>query len=130
MQPGMYSGLSYYANETDSFTNPYYPPSPGFFPVPCLPHSDIPDNSGVQPFSPQLCPGIDYAQAYSGLCPPYICSQPASYSIPPQNMQEHWYAVTGQPHYMQYAPILPMTADTTCNGMAQNANQNISSQNI
>ncbi|XP_053997898.1 uncharacterized protein LOC128886761 [Hylaeus anthracinus] len=129
MQPSMYSGLPYYTNEVDAFTNSYYPPNP-YFPIPCLAHSDIPDNTSVQPFSPHLCPGLDYAQAYSGLCPPYMCSQPAPYNISPQNMQEHWYAVAGQPHYMQYPPMLPMTADATCNGIAQNINQNIPPQNI
>nr|XP_031850193.1 GATA zinc finger domain-containing protein 14-like isoform X2 [Nomia melanderi] len=124
MQQGVYSGMPYYANEAEAFANPYYAPNPGFFPIPCLPHSDIPDNSNVQPFSPHLCQGIDYTQAYSGMCPPYICPQPAPYSIPPQNMQEHWYAVAGQPHYMQYAPVLPVTADAGCNGLTQNINQN------
>ncbi|XP_015440459.1 PREDICTED: uncharacterized protein LOC107195184 isoform X2 [Dufourea novaeangliae] len=129
MQHSMYSGLSYYGNEAEPFTNPYYPPSPGFFQMPCLPHSDIPDNSNMQPFSPHLCPGIDYAQPYSGICPPYVCPQPAPYSIPPQNL-DHWYAVAGQPHYMQYTPVLPIAADATCNGLAQNINQNTSAQNV
>lgn len=124
MQQGVYSGMPYYANEAEAFANPYYAPNPGFFPIPCLPHSDIPDSSNVQSFSPHLCQGIDYTQAYSGICPPYICPQPAPYSIPPQNMQEHWYAVAGQPHYMQYAPVLPVSADAGCNGLTQNINQN------
>ncbi|XP_076635129.1 uncharacterized protein LOC143348583 [Colletes latitarsis] len=124
VQPGMY-----YANEVDAFTNSYYSPSP-YFPIPCLPYPEIPDSNSVQPFAQHLCPGVDYAQAYPGLCPPYICPQPAPYNMSPQNMQEHWYAVAGQPHYMQYAPMLPITAETTCNGIAQNVNQHTSSQNI
>ncbi|XP_076290768.1 uncharacterized protein LOC143214076 isoform X2 [Lasioglossum baleicum] len=124
MQQGMYSGIPYYANEAEAFANPYYPPNPGFFPMPCLPHSDMPDNGNMQPFSPHLYPGMDYAQAYPGVCPPYMCPQPAPYNVPPQNMQEHWYAVTGQPHYMPYAPVLPVAADGVCNGLSQNINQN------
>ncbi|XP_076648689.1 uncharacterized protein LOC143356681 isoform X2 [Halictus rubicundus] len=124
MQQGMYSGIPYYANEAEAFANPYYPPSPGFFPMPCLPHSDMPDNGNMQQFSPHLCPGMDYAQAYPSVCPPYMCPQPAPYSVPPQNMQEHWYAVTGQPHYMPYAPVMPVAADGVCNGLTQNVNQN------
>ncbi|XP_076669782.1 uncharacterized protein LOC143369568 isoform X3 [Andrena cerasifolii] len=127
VQQGLYPGLSYYGNEAEAFANPYYPPNPGFFPVPCLPHSDIPDSNNVQPFAPHLCPGVDYAQAYPGLYPPYVCPQPAPYNIPPQNIQEHWYAVAGQPHYMQYAPVLPVPAETSCNGIAQNPGQNPSS---
>lgn len=125
MQQGMYSGLSYYANEAEAYANPYYQPNPGFIPISCLPHSDITDGNNVQPFSPHLCPSIDYTQAYSGLCPPFLCPPPTPYNMPPQNMQEHWYAVAGQPHYMQYAPVLPVaTADAPCNGITQNANQN------
>ncbi|CAK9798887.1 Putative bifunctional UDP-N-acetylglucosamine transferase and deubiquitinase ALG13 [Anthophora quadrimaculata] len=124
MQQGIYSGMPYYGNEAETFPNPYYPPSPGFIPIPCLPHSDIPDNNSVQPFSPHLCPGIDYAQAYTGLCPPYLCPPLAPFNIPPPNIQEHWYAVAGQPHYMQYTPVLPVAAETTCNGIIQNTNQN------
>ncbi|KOC62469.1 UDP-N-acetylglucosamine transferase subunit ALG13 like protein [Habropoda laboriosa] len=127
MQQSTYSGLPYYANEAETFMNPYYPPSPGFIPIPCLPHSDIPDSSSVQPFPPHLCPGIDYAQTYSGLCPPYLCPPPAPFNMPPQNIQEHWYAVAGQPHYMQYTPVLSMATETACNGIAQNINQNPSS---
>lgn len=123
MQQGMYP---YYANEAEGFANSYYTPNTGYFPMPYLPPSEIPDNNNMQPFSPQLYPGIDYAQAYSGLCPPYVCPQPPPYAIPPQNMQEHWYAVAGQPHYMQYAPVLPITTEATCNGIAQNASQNVS----
>ncbi|XP_017754308.1 PREDICTED: hybrid signal transduction histidine kinase M-like [Eufriesea mexicana] len=126
MQQGMYSGLSYYTNEAEAFANPYYSLNAGFISIPCLPHSDIPDNN-VQPFSPHLYPGIDYTQAYSGLCPPYLYPPPTPFNIPPQNVSEHWYAVAGQPHYMQCAPVLPVPAETTCNGIVQNTNQNISS---
>ncbi|XP_078046931.1 uncharacterized protein LOC144475183 isoform X2 [Augochlora pura] len=127
MQQGMYSGMPYYANEAEAFANPFYPPNPGFFPIPCLPHSDIPDNGNMQPFSPHLFPGMDYTQAYPNVCPPYMCPpQPAPYNMPPQNMQEHWYAVAGQPHYMPYAPMLPVTTDGVCNGLTQNVNQSTS----
>lgn len=126
MQHSIYTGLPYYGNEAEGFVNSYYPPNTGFFPIPCLPHSEIPDNNSMQPYSPHLCPGMDYTQAYSGLCPPYVCAQPAPYTIPPQNVQEHWYAVAGQPHYMQYAPVMPVTAETTCNGIAQSASPNVS----
>ncbi|XP_012169359.1 uncharacterized protein LOC100649818 [Bombus terrestris] len=127
MQQGMYSGLPYYGNEAEAFANPYYSLNPSFIPIPCLSHSDIHDNNNVQPFSPHLCPGMDYAQAYSGLCPPYLCPPPTPYNIPPQNIPEHWYAVAGQPHYMQYAPVLSVPAETTCTGVVQNANQNVPS---
>ncbi|XP_029037450.2 uncharacterized protein LOC114873365 isoform X1 [Osmia bicornis bicornis] len=123
MQQGMYP---YYANEAEGFANSYYTPNTGYFPMPYLPPSEIPDNNNIQSFSPQLYPGIDYAQAYSGLCPPYVCPQPPPYAIPPQNMQEHWYAVAGQPHYMQYTPVLPVTTEATCNGISQSASQNVS----
>ncbi|XP_012339515.1 myb-like protein F [Apis florea] len=126
MQQSMYSGLPYYANETEAFANPYYSLNPGFVSIPCLPHSDIHDNSNAQTFPPHLCPGIDYSQAYSGLCPPYLCPSPNPFNLPLQNLPEHWYAVAGQPHYMPYAPVLSVTAETTCNGI-QNINQNISS---
>ncbi|XP_076393478.1 uncharacterized protein LOC100877500 isoform X2 [Megachile rotundata] len=126
MQHGIYTGLPYYGNEAEGFVNSYYPPNTGFFPIPCLPHSEIPDSNGIQPYSPHMCPGMDYAQAYSGLCPSYVCPQPAPYTMPPQNVQEHWYAVAGQPHYMQYAPVMPVTAETTCNGIAQSASPNVS----
>ncbi|XP_076244086.1 uncharacterized protein LOC143185190 [Calliopsis andreniformis] len=126
MQQGMYSPLPYYGNEVDAFANSYYPPNPGIFPISCLPPSDMPDNNNVQTFTPHMYPGVDYAQAYSGLFPPFMCPPPASYNVPPPNIQEHWYAVAGQPHYMQYAPVLPVPAEPTCNGIVQGVNQNTS----
>ena len=127
MQQGMYPGLPYYGNEADAFANPYYSLNPGFIPIPCLPHSDIYDSNNMQSFSPHLCPGMDYTQAYSaGVCPPYLCPPPTPFNMPPQNVPEHWYAVAGQPHYMQYTPVLSVPTETSCNGVAQNANQNAS----
>ncbi|KAK1124946.1 hypothetical protein K0M31_006291 [Melipona bicolor] len=128
MQQGMYPGLPYYGNEADAFANPYYSLNSGFIPIPCLPHSDIYDSNNMQSFSPHLCPGMDYTQAYSaGVCPPYLCPPPTPFNMPPQNVPEHWYAVAGQPHYMQYTPVLSVPTETSCNGVAQNANQNASS---
>lgn len=124
VQQGVYTGLPYYANEAEAFANSYYPQSPGIFPVSYLPHPDVADNNNMQqPFAPHLYPGVDFAQNYSGLFSPFVFPPPAPYNVPPQNLQEHWYTVAGQ-HYMQYPPVLPIEA--TCNGIAQNTNQNVS----
>ncbi|XP_076756724.1 uncharacterized protein LOC143426890 [Xylocopa sonorina] len=127
MQQGMYSGLPYYANETEGFTNSYYPPSPGFIPIQCITPSDMADNNNMQPFPPHLYPGLDYTQTYSGLCPPYMCPSSLMFNVPSQNIPEHWYAVAGQPHYMPYTPVLPIAPETTCNGTTHSINQNGSS---
>ncbi|XP_017879057.1 putative bifunctional UDP-N-acetylglucosamine transferase and deubiquitinase ALG13 isoform X2 [Ceratina calcarata] len=132
MQQGMYSGLPYYSNEGEAFANPYYPPpSPGYIPMQCLPPTDMPDVNNLQPYLPQPYPGMDYAQAYSGSCPPpYLCNPvpPAMFNVPPQNIPpEHWYAVAGQPHYMPYAPMVPMAPEPNCNGVTQNINQTVPS---
>lgn len=133
VQQGMYTGLPYYSNEGEAaFANSYYPPpNPGYIPIQCLPPTEMPDVNNLQPFLPQPYPGMDYAQAYSGSCsPPYMCNPmpPAMYNVPPQNIPpEHWYAVSGQPHYMPYAPMVPMAPEPNCNGVTQSVNQNIPS---
>ncbi|KAG7207447.1 hypothetical protein KM043_009088 [Ampulex compressa] len=126
MQQSMYTVFPCYSNEAEAFPNPYYVPNPGYIPVHCIPHSEISDNNNTQPYPLHSNPSMDiYPQAYPGLCPPYVYPQPAAYNVSSQNMQEHWYAYAGQPHYVQYAPIMPVATESQCNGTGQNDNLNI-----
>lgn len=122
--PTMLPTLSFYPSEAETCCNPYYIANGAFLPFQCAPaHPDVTENN-MQPYASHIYPGTDtYPPNYPAtLCSPIMFSPPVPCSIlpPPPNMQEHWYPMLGQPHYMQYGP--PPISITEASGNGQSPN--------